>query len=415
MRALLFRPRAALKLAIRKVFVFATVCLLGLFVAGASASPGPKKLFAAPSRENPATGPSATSTTAGTAAQLRLAALDCKGSRSAKGPPGDTPYEFHSEFDSKGRRVSWVDLQTGKTTRITLPKPSYFEGTTPAGKEIYFDGRGTLYLVNALSGVLVRHAADVYPDITSANGACGFAQANGTEVEDLATGKIVATDIDAGRCQSVTAQFGNSGLYALTPDGAHLYIANGPCTSGSTESATKSSVAVLTPPNALAATVTIPTGDFPSIALTPDGRYLYIADDDDSGIGTEGEHGVVSVLDTTDDRLVANMSLPRGDSGDQSVAMSQDGRFAYTGGPGDCTRVTCSNVVNVISTATMRLVKVINIDNPDFILGALFAAPGGNSVFVLGSGGDEPLYRLNSLSNRVSLVRKGFRGELGFL
>jgi large repetitive protein len=87
----------------------------------------------------------------------------------------------------------------------------------------------------------------------------------------------------------------------------------------------------------------ISTGVMPiGVAITPDGRYVYIAN---NGSNT------VSVLDAVTDRVVNSVSVPAGPIG---VAVTPDGKYAFVTSAvfGSFT----GNTVSVINTATNTLV-----------------------------------------------------------
>jgi YVTN family beta-propeller protein len=85
-------------------------------------------------------------------------------------------------------------------------------------------------------------------------------------------------------------------------------------------------------------------GNATGIAVTPDGRDLYIAN---------GDEGQVSVIDTSTNVPVAN--IPVGIGGEhRSVAITSDGAFAYV-------TSQVSNTLTIVATATNTVVKSISM------------------------------------------------------
>jgi YVTN family beta-propeller protein len=85
-------------------------------------------------------------------------------------------------------------------------------------------------------------------------------------------------------------------------------------------------------------------GNATGIAVTPDGRDLYIAD---------GDEGQVSVIDTSTNVPVAN--IPVGIGGEhRSVAITSDSAFAYV-------TSQVSNTLTIVATATNTVVKSISM------------------------------------------------------
>ena len=116
---------------------------------------------------------------------------------------------------------------------------------------------------------------------------------------------------------------------AVTPDGRFVYVAN----SGGT---TLSVINAVT--NTLVGS-SIPVGNSPQgVALTPDGKFIYV---------TNGTSNTVSVIDTATNSVVAPPIpvglFPRG------VAVTPDGKFAYVAN-------TTSNTVSVIDTTTNAVI-----------------------------------------------------------
>jgi len=106
-----------------------------------------------------------------------------------------------------------------------------------------------------------------------------------------------------------------------------------------------------------------PTPNF--VAVSPSGRQLYIAGRDS---------GVVSVVDTTADKVVATIKIPTGPP--QFLAFSPDGRQAYVSVWNDARTIAA---VSVLDTTTNSVVATIPVHTRPF-LGAV--TPDGKHLYV---------------------------------
>jgi YVTN family beta-propeller protein len=175
-------------------------------------------------------------------------------------------------------------------------------------------------------------------------------------VIDTATNTVVGTPIRVGNYP-----YG----VAVTPDGKHVYVANG--------SGTVSVIATAT--NTVVATVAV--GNYPyGVAVTPDGKHAYV---------TNSRSGTVSVIDTTTNTVVASVPV---DAAPQGVAVAPDGKHVYvtsqlpvTGLPG---------TVSVIDTATNTVVAGVAVGN---FPSGIVVTPDGKHAFVA-----------NSIAGNVSVI-----------
>src|ERR1700687_2985989 len=114
---------------------------------------------------------------------------------------------------------------------------------------------------------------------------------------------------------------------AITPDGAHAYVANA---GSNSVSVIDTALALTNPTNAVVATVFVAAGSAPyGVAISPDGAHAWI---------TEPARGAVAVIDTAPALNnppgvpVAEVPLPafgRSFGTSFAVAISQDGTFAF--------------------------------------------------------------------------------------
>jgi len=192
---------------------------------------------------------------------------------------------------------------------------------------------GTISVINTSTNTQVATistngagAVAVTPDGTRAYVVTG----GGVSVIDTATNTVVGSPIPIG-----TETFGLFIGIAITPNGRSVYVAN----SGS---GTVSVIA--TASNTVVDT--IPVGTSPSgIAITPDGTHAYVVD---SNVGLSGTSNVF-VIDIATNTVVDTIpvgALPIG------IAITPDGTHAYVANAGDDTigviEITTNTVVDTI-------------------------------------------------------------------
>ena len=137
---------------------------------------------------------------------------------------------------------------------------------------------------------------------------------------------------------------GDPAAVAVTPDGKHLYVGS------SCRFLCGNPIVWVIGPAASTVVATIPMGDYPNaIAITPDGTRAYVP-----------TSGAVSVINTATNKVVA--TVPVGGSG---VAITPDGKYAYIAGGG----------VSVIDTATNTVVATIPVGNNPVAVGIVPPAP----------------------------------------
>jgi YVTN family beta-propeller protein len=126
---------------------------------------------------------------------------------------------------------------------------------------------------------------------------------------------------------------------AVSPDGKFVYVAND----------TFNSVSVIaTATNVVVATVGVGSSGAEGVAVTPDGNFVYVA--------SPSGGGMVSVIATASSTVAATVGVG---SFPNAVAVSPDGKFVYVTNFG-------SNNVSVIATATNTVVATIGVGSgPD--------------------------------------------------
>jgi YVTN family beta-propeller protein len=261
-----------------------------------------------------------------------------------------------------GNSVSVIDTTTG--TVIGAPIPV---GSGPWGVAISRDG-AHVYVTNTIDfsvsviatatntvvatilGLPSPAALAITPDgahvyVTSQ---CGSANSV-VSVIDTATNTVVGAPIAVGNGSCFVDPFG----VAITPDGAHVYVAN----------YSDNTVSVIATATNTVFGGPIPVGNGPwGVAITPDGAHVYVTNQNDNN---------VSVIDTATNTVVG-MPIPVG-GGPFGITASPDGAHVYVAN-GDGT-------VSRIDTATNRVGAVISLGSGSSPRGVA-VTPSGANVFV---------------------------------
>ncbi len=218
--------------------------------------------------------------------------------------------------------------------------------------------RFAAFLVAALLAAALAAPAEAAPSAYVAN-------AGGVSVIDTATNQPKAL----GGGTEIALGTKLSGI-AITPDGRFAYVAN--AVSGSV-SVVDTATNEVVPVGGVSA---IRVGEGPKgVAITPDGRFAYVAD--------RGSNGV-SVIDTATNEVVpvgggAEIKVGKGPF---AIAITPDGRFAYVAD-------SDSDGVSVIDTATNEVRTVGGLAEIPVATDPLSVAitPDGRFAYVAGGGG----------------------------
>jgi YVTN family beta-propeller protein len=154
---------------------------------------------------------------------------------------------------------------------------------------------------------------------------------------------------------------------ALSPDGQRVHVAN----------VGEGMVTVDVRSRAMKARTQLPDGVRDSIAISPDGRHVYVASSADRNL-PDAPEPVISVVDTATNRVSATVGLDGRRVGD--LAISPDGRRIYVAHyPWE---LTDANVVSVIDTASNTVTATMPIKGRS---SGLALAPDGRTLYVVGS------------------------------
>jgi YVTN family beta-propeller protein len=183
---------------------------------------------------------------------------------------------------------------------------------------------------------------------------------------------VSVLDIATGVVTNVISGFDGPSGIVLTPDGNFAYVNNygAPCGVGSGNATTVRVVDLNT--NAIVG-APIVVGLAPaSLAITPNGAYVYVAN---YTVGNPGT-GTVSKIRTSDNTVVA--TIP-GFSGPFVIAITPNGKFAYVSNFGSNNFAPFGSTVSVIDLSTDTIVDTINVGIQP---AGLAITPDGRYVYV---------------------------------
>jgi YVTN family beta-propeller protein len=161
------------------------------------------------------------------------------------------------------------------------------------------------------------------------------ANSDGTvSIIDAATNTVIASPAIQG------ADF--LGGIAVRPDGTAAYVTGG---TGSTLSFIQAAT------NTVSAT--IPFGNSPGrIAFNPGPNEFYIANENS---------GILSILDTSNTALLTDFQIPLANAGPADLAISPDSQRLYVVN-------NFSNILTIINAASRSFVKTLNLDRPTSVV-----------------------------------------------
>jgi YVTN family beta-propeller protein len=176
---------------------------------------------------------------------------------------------------------------------------------------------------------------------------------------------ICAVNVETGKVETLLTAGHTATAPVVAPDGKRLYVCN----------RFDDNVAVLDLPSRNVIAKVGVTREPIAAAVTPDGRFLFVANHLPAGPANQGyTAAVVSVIDTTAANVVTNIPLPNGSTGLRGVCISPDGRHAYVTHTLARYQLPTTqlergwmntNALSVIDVAKKELVNTVLLDNVD--------------------------------------------------
>jgi YVTN family beta-propeller protein len=278
--------------------------------------------------------------------------------------------------------VSVVDTSTDAiTATIPVGQWPYYTAVTPDGSQVFVPN----YRSNTVS--VISAATDtVTATIPVSSGPKGVAvDATGQYAYVASSGGYLTQISTATDTVTGTVFVGDSPqTVAISPDGSTVYVG------GYVGAVTVVKTATMT----VSAAFSGQGGDAWSMAISPDGRYLYMAD----SVGFFPSNANVAVISTATDQIIAHVTV--GQSGILGgIAVTPDGSSIYVSDEGQ-------NTVSVISTATNTVTDTITgFSAPSGI--AINSA--GTSVWV-GNMGSTTVSVVDPATNTITGSISGFPG-----
>ncbi len=154
----------------------------------------------------------------------------------------------------------------------------------------------------------------------------------------------------------------------MTPDGGRLYVVNG-------VNLPKNILVIDTSTHIVVATIPLDVGFPGGIAITPDGRYAYLAVSNASGSIASGGANRVEVIDTSTNSIIATIPIDSVSTyGPTLIAITPDGKEVYV-------TIRGSNKVDVINTTTNTVVDSIPLGGGTIPVG-IAITPDGSRAYV---------------------------------
>lgn len=220
-------------------------------------------------------------------------------------------------------------------------------GISVAGSTISVLDTGTRQFKGSIGGLNGPDAMVVLPDGKTAYVAnYGFYDYKTVNVSKVDS-RVSVVDLQSGRVlKDISVQRGPDSL-VLSADARTLYCAN----------VYDNSVGVIdTSTNTVRATITDKSllGPF-TIALTPDGRFLYVNNYGNPLYPTRSDNNTVTVIDTATN-TVAKV-IPGVGSSPSGIAITPNGKYAYV------TSYASHGTVSVINVAAGAVIQTLNVGN----------------------------------------------------
>ena len=240
--------------------------------------------------------------------------------------------------------VSVIDARTNKVTAtIAVTIDPLGVAVTPDGTKVYVGGNDVSVIDARTNKVTATIPVDLARGVAvSSDGSKVYVAIYGNntlDVLDTRTDTVIDT---------IGVGFEPFGV-AVSPDDSKVYVSNyGGFGNASTVSVIK------TANDTLAATIPVGTTPF-GLAVTPDGSKVYVANYSNGQICSRFPCNTVSVIDTAKDTVITNIPV---DNSPFGVAVTPDGRKVYVANQG-------ASTISVIATATDTVAATIPLGNGD--------------------------------------------------
>lgn len=313
-----------------------------------------------------------------------------------------------------GDTVSVIDAQTNTVIK-TISDPSFNEPYTvtinAAGTKAYVTNSNSTTITiidittNTVTGTITGFDGPsgmaIAPNQTTAyvnnyGGPDGVGSGNGTTVRvvDLTTNTIVGSPITVGLAPA---------SLAITPDGAFVYVIN--YVDGNPGTGTIS--IIQTSSNTVVGTIPGFSGPF-AIAITPNGKYAYVTNFGSNNFSPVGT--TVSVVNLITNQISNTIQLGTQPSG---VAITPHGSFVYVSnyntlylGPNFTDLTAGQGTINIIDTCNNRVLPPIIVvgASPD----AIVISPNGKRAYVSNYSSNNVSVIALAASDRMWLKKKKF-------
>jgi YVTN family beta-propeller protein len=180
------------------------------------------------------------------------------------------------------------------------------------------------------------------------------------------------------------------GAMVSSPDSTKVYVLDGTPAGGAVD-------VIDTATNTIAAVIPVPTNNLRSLIISPDGNHLYIAD---------GAIGDVYVADTAANAVVATIPEVPSDGyylhmGTTAMAISPDGSRLYTSDGG-----LISGFMSIIDTASNTRLSTFSTLSGLF---TMTMTPDGTRIYATGQPDSGPYFVIDLTTFTTAVVGDGFR------
>jgi len=165
---------------------------------------------------------------------------------------------------------------------------------------------------------------------------------------------VTIIDIATNTVTGTIGGFDGPSGFAITPDGSHAYVNNYGGPIAGSGNGTTVNVVDLNSNTIIGSPITV--GQAPaSLAITPDGAYVYVISYVDGNPGT----GTISIINTKDNTVQLNAIT--GFSGPFAIAITPNGKYAYVTNFGSNNFSPVGTTVSVVNLSSNSIVATIAV------------------------------------------------------